>query len=206
MRLPVIFLAIATVSVLAACGGSSSGTLSSPTNTTITPSPTVEVTPTPFVPLPTNTPSPPPTPEVGTRANPAPIGRTLNTTDGWSITVLSTIPDATAQVMAENQFNSPPAAGTQFFIATVQATYTGATSATFDASYGLRAVGASNVGYSSFTNQCGVIPTEFPQSEQFPGGVVQGNVCWAIKSSDAASLEMYYAPISAKSQVYMALH
>jgi hypothetical protein len=54
------------------------------------------------------------------------------TTDGWEITVLSTTPDGTAQVMAENQFNSPPAVGDQFFIATVQAKYTGTTSKTFE--------------------------------------------------------------------------
>jgi hypothetical protein len=36
-----------------------------------------------------------------------------------------------------------------------------------------------------------VIPNDFPGSELFPGGSIQGNVCWQIKSQDAGSLVMY---------------
>lgn len=173
MRLPVIFLAIVAVSAFAACGGggdNSSGSLAC-------------------------SPSPRPTPQVGTRANPVPICATLTTGDGWEITVLSTTPDGTAQVMAANQFDSTPVYGDQFFIATVQAKRTGTTAAIFAATSVLRSVGrTTDRDYSTFNNYCGVVPDKFLTTEPFPGEVVQGNVCWAVDSRDAPSLEMYYDP------------
>jgi hypothetical protein len=191
MRLPVIFLAIATVCALAACGGGGDNSSGSPTCSS----------------------SPRPTPQVGTRANPIPICATLTTGDGWEITVLSTTPDATAQVMAANQFNGAPAAGDQFFIATVQAKRTGTTAAIFNPDSVLRSVGGvTDRDYSTFRNICGSpdqppgvipvagigdvrpdeIPDAFLTTEPLPGEVVQGNVCWAVDRRDGASLEMYY--------------
>jgi hypothetical protein len=107
--------------------------------------------------------------------------------------------------MAANQFNNPPAAGHQFFIATVRATYTGAASERFGGSYTLRAVGASAVAYSTFTDSCGVIPDPIPDSELFTGGAIQGNVCWSIASPDAASLLMFHDTLFADDKLFFAL-
>ena len=145
----------------------------------------------------------------GTRDDPIPLGTTVDLGDGWQIAVMSVIPDATNFVHQENQFNNPPKAGDQFFLARVQAKYTGAGSATFGGSYRLRAVGPSSVGYSTFANSPGVIPDPLPDSEVFSGGVIEGNIGWEIKASDAGSLVMYDNPISfgdGKSRVYMALY
>jgi len=133
---------------------------------------------------------------LGSRENPAPIGRySLTTSDDWKISVLSVIPDATSLVLEENMFNEPPKAGYQFFLARVRACYTGEGSDTFSGSYRLRAVGASNVAYSTFENSCGVIPDELPSSEVFTGGCIEGYVGWEIRSSDANSLMMYDTPL-----------
>jgi hypothetical protein len=136
-------------------------------------------------------PPPPPNPALGTRENPYPRGSTATLADGWKVTVASTIPDATAAVLAENQFNDPPASGNQFFIVRVTATYTGQGSKSFSGSFRLRAVGTSAVSYSTFANSCGVIPDEISSAEVFTGGTVTGNECWQVKSSDVASLVMY---------------
>jgi hypothetical protein len=123
--------------------------------------------------------------------------------------VLSVIPDATNAVLRENQFNHPPKAGNQFFLARIQAKYTGSGSDTFGGSYRLRAVGPSSVGYTTFENSAGVIPDPLPDSELFSDGVVEGYIGWEIKSSDANSLVMYDNPISFganKDRVYMALY
>jgi hypothetical protein len=84
---------------------------------------------------------------VGTREDPIPVGTTVALGDGWQVTVQSVIPDATAIVLKENAFNKQPKEGDQFFLAKVQAKYTGPNSATFGGSYRLRAVGPSSIGY-----------------------------------------------------------
>jgi len=139
------------------------------------------------------------TPKLGTRENPVAIGTIVAFTDGWKIKVVSAQPNANAAVAAENQFNKPPDSGAQFFIATVEATYTADGSKSFDASFALRAVGPSAVGYSTFENSCGVIPDKLPSSEVFTGGTVQGSVCWEVKSEDAGALVMYYEPLTLRS-------
>ena len=145
----------------------------------------------------------------GSREDPIPMATTVDLGDGWQIVVMSVIPDATNVVHQENQFNDLPKAGDQFFLARVQAKYTGAGSATFGGSYRLRAVGPSSVGYSTFANSPGVIPDPLPDSEVFSGGVIEGNIGWDIKSSDAGSLVMYDNPISLggnADRMYLALY
>jgi tetratricopeptide (TPR) repeat protein len=144
---------------------------------------------------------------IGTRENPVSIGTPVDLGDGWQIAVISVIPDATNAVLKENQFNNPPKAGNQFFLARIQAKYTGSGSDTFEGGSRLRAVGPSSVGYSTFGNNPGVIPDPLPDSEVFTGGIIEGNVGWEIKSSDANALVMYDSPfLSQNSRVYMALY
>lgn len=136
-------------------------------------------------------PEPPPPPAVGTRANPIPFGSVALLGDGWRLAVVSSTPNANEAVAARNQFNDPPAQGRQFYIARIRATYTGGSSASFDGSYRLRAVGRAAVSYSTFADTCGVIPDEIPSATVFPGGTVEGNVCWSVRTSDVDSLVMY---------------
>jgi hypothetical protein len=109
----------------------------------------------------------------------------------WRLRVSGVIPDATGQVMAENEFNEPPGEGNQFFMASVEATYTGTDSSTFWLDMTLKAVGEASVAYEPFDATCGVIPEDLNDTgETFPGGTVTGNVCWNVESSDATSLVM----------------
>jgi hypothetical protein len=152
-------------------------------------------------------PKPPtkPQPKPGSRENPYPFGSAVLLSDGWRVRVESITPDATAAVLAENMFNDPPPAGDQFFIARVSATYTGAGSESFGGSFRLRAVGASAVSYSTFEDSCGVIPDEISSADVFTGGTVSGNVCWQIRSSDAASLLMYDDAIGSDTKIFFSL-
>lgn len=164
--------------LLTACGGDEQTLKETPGETdaptTVASATKAKSSPTPATPSAAPTAAPP---TVGTRDNPAPIGSVLDTGDGWHIQVLAVTPDALSAIMAENQFNDPPKAGTQFFMATVQATRTATDPDTFDGGYALRAVGPSSVSYSTFDNYCGVVPDDIPSSEVFQGGVLQGNVC-----------------------------
>lgn len=127
----------------------------------------------------------------GTRDNPVPIGTGSSIGNGWTLRVDGITPNATQAVLDENQFNDPPAPGHQFFIARITTTYTGPGSDSYDASFNMRAVGASGVTYTTFQNSCGVIPDDYSEPELFTGGSASGNVCWEIVSGDVASLEVF---------------
>ncbi len=116
--------------------------------------------------------------------------------DHWEITVLDTIPDATAMVLDERRFNDPPEQGHQFFMVKVRAKYLGPDSTRFFSSYGLGAVGDGAVVYgTSSDDSCGVIPDDFDSfRELFTGGQTEGNECWQIASTDADSLVMILDP------------
>ncbi len=153
----------------------------------------------------------------GSRENPVPMREySVTLSDGWKITVLDVIPDATQLVFSENKFNEPPKSGYQFFLAKIRACYTGSGSDKFEApfigglgtSYRLCAVGDSNVVYDN-DNRCGVIPEPLPDSEVYSGGCIEGYIGWEIRTSDAYSLVMFDNPQSFGSttgeRVYLSL-
>ena len=139
------------------------------------------------------------------RDDPVPIGKVANLNGNWEVRVVTTVPDATEAILAENQFKDPPEPEHQYFMVTVEAAYQGLESDEFDGSFRLRAVGASSVAYSTFENSCGVIPNQLPDPELFPGGTIEGNVCWDILSSDASSLVMYDDPFESSGRTWFAL-
>jgi len=165
-------------------------------------------------PSPTTTTTPVSTSTIGSRNSPIPIGQAYVVPDsdtlskGWTFQVNSVTPDATAQVLATNQFNSPPASGDQFFMVNFTMTYKGSNSSNVtDIVTSLGTVGAANTGYTSFGNSCGVVPNELDQSQDvFTGGTITGNLCWDIASSDAASLILYFTPFLSSNHVFFALH
>lgn len=62
--------------------------------------------------------------EEGTRGNPYPIGSTIEN-DQWRVVVNSVIPAATDAVLSENDFNEPPADGSQYMLVNYSTTYLG---------------------------------------------------------------------------------
>lgn len=133
--------------------------------------------------------------ESSTRQNPIPVGSTGKVGD-YTVTVLSTTPDSSAEIAAENQFNDPPAPGRQFYMTRVQITYVGQESGTPWIDLNFQAVSQAGIGYTEFDNDCGVIPDSSNNlSDIFPGGTVEFNVCWAIDTADAESLVMYIEPL-----------
>jgi hypothetical protein len=106
-------------------------------------------------------------------------------------------------------FNDPPDAGKQFFMVAVSATYSGPASDQLDSSYNFRAVGSSNVTYTTFNDSCGVLPDpslQLHDPEVFTGGTVTGNAaCWSIATGDAASLVLLVRD-SGHPDTWFALH
>lgn len=144
--------------------------------------------------------------DLGTMDKPVPLGVSFELGDGWLVTVVSVNPDATAAVLQENEFNDSPEEGNVFFIASLQATYQGESSATLDASFRFRVVGDSAVAYSTFDNTCGVVPNEIPSAETFPGGTLSGDICWEVPASDVGTLLMFDDPFAFDAErVYFSL-
>ena len=165
-------------------------------------------------PLATQGPSPTPRPTqgasgpVGSFTNPVPLGDSADVGGGWSLRVINVIPDATEQVMAENQFNEPPAEGRQFFLITVSLTNGSDTPASPLTVVGFSAVGVSAVAYQPFEDSCGVIPNELSIAEVFPGGTTEGNICFSVRSDDVDSLILYtdsYITFDRDDRVYFSL-
>lgn len=118
--------------------------------------------------------------ELGTRERPLPVGQVASIQDqgspSWEVKVTAFNPNGTQAVLAENQFNEPPAAGRQFALVTVEAKYVGTEQASTPfADMSFSAVDAGNVSYD-FDDDCGVVPTALDSfGDVFQGGVVSGN-------------------------------
>jgi hypothetical protein len=132
----------------------------------------------------------------GGRDNPIPPRRKAMV-GNWTINVLEVNFDATNMVMAENQFNDPPAPGHVFVMARIRATLgpTDEEPATFWTGARLRVVGDANVAYSESEPGCGVVPRQLTdQPEVFQGGTITGNACWSVPAAEVDSLLMLAEP------------
>ena len=122
-----------------------------------------------------------PSPGGLSRDNPASAGQPFRVPEGWELTIVSFVPDATQEVLDENQFNDPPAPGKRFSIVRVRTENVSAGNpGDPDINYALRMVGSMNIGYSTFENSCGVVPDSFTfkPDDVFQGGSLEGNVCY----------------------------
>jgi hypothetical protein len=142
-----------------------------------------------------NTPAPPaptptPTPAPGsTRDNPVPYPQ-FHAVGDWSVAVYTLNRDAWPIIHAQNQFNEPPALGTQYVMIEITARYKGSTSGDVFFDLFEHVVGDQNVAYNPKTE---VLPADCSDvGDVFPGGEVTCNAgVFEVPSGDVASLELY---------------
>lgn len=150
-------------------------------------------------------PTPSPRTGVGSRQSPLPEGAPGDLGDGWQLAVTGVTPDAwTGSSQSFQPTNKGPANNLQYFLVRIQATYTGQGSSSFS-EYRLALVGATTGPYTVVQNSCGAAPDELPPTLVSTGGVVRGNVCWAVRSTDVPSLVMYDQQMPEVSRLYFAL-
>lgn len=148
----------------------------------------------------TTTTEPPPPPPAGTRDDPLPAGSPVTIGD-WQVALAPTNRDATAAVMAENEFNEPPAEGRVFVMTEATVVYMGAESGTpwIDLTFDF-VDAAGNTAGTDMESYCGVIPNDIADvGEMFAGASATGNVCLSLPAdqveggawivSDSFSLE-----------------
>ena len=108
----------------------------------------------------------------------------------WQIAVVGGDTDATEAVLAENEFNDPPAEGNRFVVWRVAVANHGAEPTQPAIGLTFSSVGPSAVAYD-FEATCGVVPDDFSSFRTlYPGGTIEGNLCWEVSDGDAESLVM----------------
>jgi hypothetical protein len=126
-----------------------------------------------------------------TRAAPLAIGE-VGLFQGYEISVVSVTPNANQIVAQENQFNDPPGAGRQFFMARVSLTNTTSEVQHPNPLLVFGSVGDLAYTYLPFRESCGVYPDELIGVRKLASGAsIEFNVCWNIDSRDQDSLVMY---------------
>jgi hypothetical protein len=114
------------------------------------------------------------------RLGPKPIGTPADIGAGWQLTVGGPATDITDQVLAENQFNSPPPDGFRFIGVNVTYSYSGDGAASAFA-VTTKGVGDSNL---SLSTDCGVTPGEIDlTADIFAGGSVTGIICFVAPAA-----------------------
>jgi hypothetical protein len=123
----------------------------------------------------------------GTMDDPVPAG-TWASVGAVDVVVLANEVDATELVLAENEFNTAPEPGNRFVLWRVAVANGGEQATPLLAKVSFAVAGPSTVVYNTSAN-CGVIPDQLDEfRDVFPGGTVDGNLCWEVADEDAENL------------------
>ncbi len=121
------------------------------------------------------------------RLAPAAIGVATSVGTDWQVTITGPARDITADVLAENEFNSPPPVGYHYVGIDVTYTYSGSASAS-PATVSIGSVGADNVQHNGY---CGLVPGEIDlYTDLFAGGSASGTMC-VVVPDDGAVLALF---------------
>lgn len=132
-----------------------------------------------------------------------PIGATVQTSDAFSLTVVSVDQDALAAVQAANPGATPPD-GFQYVNAEIKLGHLHEGHDTFELE-NLIAIGPTGVAYSAVNNSCGFVNGPLPGGEYGGTLAMTGHVCWVIASQDVHGLRLYDASQPADERVYLSL-
>jgi len=128
---------------------------------------------------------------IGDRAQPAPIGSTVQINDSngdplWEVTLLESNLNVNELIASENQFNSPPPAGFQFASAKVRVTYLGTDSKAPGWDLTLKFISSAGTTHDEF-DVIVVGPNNLSNvNELYNGGTATANVYVAIPIMDSA--------------------
>ena len=125
------------------------------------------------------------------RANPIALGEAVPLGEGWTITVRGVELDATASLVAADEFTDAAPAGKVFTLVDYELAYDGTDEPQSGFSVDVVVVGDSNV---SGSDDCAVsgIPDEIDRfADVFAGGSISGNDCFTVDAADVDSLVLY---------------
>ncbi|WP_162564433.1 DUF4352 domain-containing protein [Microbacterium ureisolvens] len=132
--------------------------------------------------------------EEGTRENPYPLGTTI-TSDEWEVTINSVTFAANDAVAAENEFNEPPAEGSEYILVNATVTYVGAdTEGSMPVFVQIEYVTPTGETVNSYDSL--VVPPDQLDSTStlYNGGTASGNLVFAVPSATAQDGVIAVAP------------
>jgi hypothetical protein len=125
----------------------------------------------------------------GDRSDPVPSGAIADIGDGFRLQVLSVTDDATTLVLAENQFNDPPPAGSRFTVVEVALGNYGFDDPQSGFMTSIQAVASEN---TELDTDCGVTPNDLNLfNDIFSGGTIRGNLCFVTTPADTGTIQLY---------------
>lgn len=144
--------------------------------------------------------------EDGTRGNPYPIGSTIEN-DEWRVVVNSVTPDATDAVLSENEFNEPPADGSQYMLMNYSTTYLGDNAdGEMPAFVTVEYVTADGTTVNSFDNVV-VVPDAIDSSSTlYTDGTATGNVAFEVPTDTADQGVLAITPGMLGDKVFVAVN
>ena len=191
-----VCFALLLLVVVAGCGGETTTTAEPATTaTSAAPDVTTTAAPTTTTAAPTTTTAAPttttkPAPD-GSRENPIPVGTSAKVGD-WEVTVTDVSFDAWAALQEANQFNDPPADGSQYVMVTIEATYNGEESGTFWVDVSMAFLGA---GGNTFDSASAVTPNPLLDAgEAFAGATVSGMEAYEVPSDQISGGRLIIEP------------
>jgi hypothetical protein len=142
--------------------------------------------------------------KAGTRENPHPIGSVIETKD-WRVVVNSVTLAATDAVVAANQFNKPPTAGSEYILVNYSVTYIGDDPNGQTPSFvSIAYVTADGRTVNSFDKSV-VEPDPIGSSILYKGGSVTGNEALEVPSATAGQGVLAVRPGMLGDKVFVAV-
>lgn len=143
--------------------------------------------------------------EAGTRENPYPIGSVIES-DDWRVVVNSVTLDATDAVVSANDFNDPPAEGSQYMLVNYSTTYLGDDpNGQIPASVSVEYVTAENTTVNSFDNSV-VAPEDIDTiSTLYTDGTATGNIVFEVPTGTAGQGVLAVSPGMLGDKVFVAV-
>lgn len=122
----------------------------------------------------------------------------------WTVKVTSSVLDATAAVVAENEFNEAPAAGRVYALVPITLTYKAGPEPMSVSDLSFKAIGPTGTVSSSTEDYCGVVENSFNSGAVVNvGDSISGNVCWAVDAIDLSQLKLFVEIDDASGVVYI---
>lgn len=144
------------------------------------------------------------TADQGTRTNPYPLGSVIIDGD-WQVRVNSVTPDANDAVAAENMFNDPPPPGSQYLLANVTITYTGADSQGETPFTTIRYVTADGNTVNSYDSGIVAPDSLDTLSPLFQGASTTGNLAFTVPTASATQGTLAVEPTMFADKIFVAV-
>ncbi len=122
----------------------------------------------------------------------------------WVVQVTGPAVDSTNAVLAESTSNQVPDEGSIYISIPIRLTYKSGPAPVRVSDLQFKGLGPSARVLTESGDSCGSVPGGIDHAtELFPGGVVEGNVCWMAPVGDIAGMKLIVEVVAAQGAVYI---